>query len=122
MAETKKPEVAQKAKKTYSLDDIKFNKDKQVLAALSVLWLIGLVIFFVEQDDNFVRYHAAQYIILGILAFIVGLIPIIGWAFAFFLVLVELVFIVIGLVKILRGERFDMPVISEWALKLMSSI
>jgi uncharacterized membrane protein len=29
-----------------------------VAAAISYIWIIGLVLFFIEKDNKFVRFHA----------------------------------------------------------------
>jgi uncharacterized membrane protein len=35
---------------------------------------------------------------------------------------VVLVLIIVGIVKTSQGERFDIPLVSDWALKLMAAI
>ena len=64
----------------------------------------------------------AQYTILGALQMIISLIPVIGWAISSIIALIAFVLIVVGMVKVSQGERFDVPMVSEWALKLMGSI
>ena len=36
--------------------------------------------------------------------------------------ILSIVVVVVGIVKSSKGERFDIPMISEWTLKLMASI
>ena len=107
-----------KAKKVYTLEEIKFNEEKKAMALLACFPVIGLILLFVEKDDKFVRYIGAQYTIVGIAQFVLTLIPVIGWIVN----LVLWLFIIIGIVKVLKGERYDVPVVSPWALKLMGSI
>ena len=40
--------------------------DPKVAAALSYIWVIGLVFFFIEKENKFVRFHAMQSILFGI--------------------------------------------------------
>ncbi len=49
----------------------------------------------------------------------IGIIPVIGWLLAG---PVMWVLIIIGMVKASKERRFDIPVVSEWALKLMGSL
>ena len=35
-------------------------------AAISYIWVVGLVFFFIEKDNKFVRFHAVQSILFGI--------------------------------------------------------
>ena len=115
------------AQRVVSLGDIKFNKDNAVLAALSCIPIVGAVVFFVERKDLFVRYYAAQYGLLILLIpveMVLAVIPIIGWIIGLCLLplagLGILILVILGALKAYKGERFDVPVLSEWALKLMS--
>lgn len=65
MAENKK-----KAKKIYTLDEIKFNSSNSTMAILACIPIVGLVLMFVEKDDLFVRYHATQYAFLILFMFL----------------------------------------------------
>jgi uncharacterized membrane protein len=38
-----------------------------VAAALSYIWIVGLVMFFLEKANKFVRFHAMQSVLYGIL-------------------------------------------------------
>jgi uncharacterized membrane protein len=107
------------AKKVYTLEEIKFNEANKVMAILACFPLIGLILFFVEKEDKFVRYMGAQFVILGVVSMFIGIIPVIGWLLAG---PVMWILIIIGMVKASKGERFDIPVVSEWALKLMGSL
>src|SRR5260370_20799511 len=42
--------------------------DANVAAGLSYIWIIGLIFFFVEKTNRFVKFHAAQAILLDIVA------------------------------------------------------
>ena len=111
-----------KAKKVFTLEEIKFNETNKVMAIVACIPIVGLILLFVEKNDNFVRYMGAQYTILGALQMIISLIPVIGWAISSIIALIAFVLIVVGMVKVSQGERFDVPMVSEWALKLMGSI
>lgn len=38
-----------------------------VAAAISYIWIVGLVLFFIEKDNKFVRFHAMQSVLYGVL-------------------------------------------------------
>ena len=109
------------AKKVYSLEEIKFNEKNKTMAILACIPLVGLILFFVEKEDKFVRYMGAQFTILGVISFIISIIPVIGWVIATPVMILMWVVIIIAMVKVSKGERFDVPVVSDWALKLMGS-
>jgi len=106
-----------KAKKVFTLADIKYNPKNQWMGVLACVPIVGLILMFVEKDDSFVRYMGAQYAIVGVLQ-LFSWVPVIGWLLA----PLTLVLIVIGMVKAYKGERFDVPVISDLGLKLLSAI
>jgi len=109
--------TAKSAEKVYTLDDIQFNEANKTMAILACIPIIGLVLLFTEKDDKFVRYNGAQSVLLA-LGFVVGVIPIIGWLFAFAVSIALLIMFI----KALSGQRFDVPVISGWALKLIAKV
>jgi uncharacterized membrane protein len=106
-----------KAKKVYTLDGIKYNSQNQWMAVLACIPIVGLILMLVEKEDEFVRYMGAQFTLVGALQ-LLSWVPIIGWLMA----PLTFVLIIVGMVKSYRGERFDIPVISGLALKLLSAI
>lgn len=119
--ETKKKD----AKKVYTLDEIKFNEANKTMAILACIPIVGLVLLFVEKDDKFVRYMAAQSTIGGaisVISPILVLIPILGALIVWLYSIALLVMVIMGMVKASQGERFDFPIISGFALKLMGAI
>ncbi len=128
MAEPK----AKEAKLQVKFEDIKFNEENKVKAIVACIPIVGLILLFVEKEDQFVRYYGAQYTIVGavgmvlpIVMGIVAIIPVIGWIIACLSPLVGLamlVLVVMGMVKANNGEKFQIPMISDYAIKLMSAI
>src|SRR5262245_39697881 len=35
-------------------------------AALSYIWIVGLILFFLEKENKFIRFHAMQSVLYGI--------------------------------------------------------
>jgi len=123
MAETKKETktTEKKAKKVYTLDEIKYNPQNSTMAIIACIPIVGLILMFVEKKDLFVRYHATQFAFFNIVYFI-GFIPFIGAPIAGLLSMIFFVLFIIGLLKVTKGERFDIPYLSDFALKLMGEI
>ncbi|KKR06097.1 MAG: hypothetical protein UT34_C0001G0137 [candidate division WS6 bacterium GW2011_GWF2_39_15] len=130
MAET----TVKDAVRQVSLNDIKFNKDNALMAALSCIPIVGAVVFFVEKKDLFVRYYAAQFGLLvvaglglGVLMFVLGLIPVVNVIMGVLSVclmpllsLGSLILIIVAAMKAYKGERWDVPVLSKYALQMMN--
>lgn len=110
-----------KAKKVYTLDDIKFKEANKTMAILACIPIVGLILMLVEKEDDFVRYMGAQFTILGAVQFVLAIIPVIGWMLSPLFAMVVVVAVIVGMVKASKGERFDLPLVSEWALKLMGA-
>jgi uncharacterized membrane protein len=114
MAEEATPK---KGKKVYTLDDIQVNEESKLKAALACIPIVGLVLLLVEKDDKFVRYTGAQAVILS-LGYLISWFPVIGWLLG----LVVSIGLLVMFIKAFMGQRFDVPGISDLALKLMAAI
>lgn len=90
--------------------------------ALAYVTVIPAIIFLLVEPFNrnsFVRFHAWQSIFLGIAAFaidvVLSFIPIVGWILLPIAMLGFLVLWIIVLLKALKGQRFKLPVIGNFA-------
>jgi uncharacterized membrane protein len=84
---------------------------------------------FVEKEDLFVKYMGAQFtvILLGyVVLFIIAMIPVIGWILSLLVIplfgLASFIAMIMAMVKTSKGERFDVPVASKYALKVMGMV
>lgn len=114
-------EEEKKAKRVYTLEEIKFNPDNLTMSVVACIPFVGLVLMFTEKKDLFVRYHATQFAFLNAI-YVILIIPILGVMIFGLLGLVSTVLFILGLLKTSKGERFDIPYLSEIALKVMSQI
>lgn len=119
--------------------------DQNIAAALSYIWIIGLVFFFIEKENKFIRFHAMQSVLYAILwtvvivaLFIVslvvtivggvaaaaagsagGLIGIVVWLISLVVWLViPLIYLgglIFSAVKAYQGSYFKLPVIGNLA-------
>jgi uncharacterized membrane protein len=92
--------------------------DANLAAALAyaVGWVTGLAFYFLEQENQFVRFHAVQSIIVfgGLsLAWMIALsIPFFGWIVAFLIIPpLSAVLWLLLMYKAYQGERFEIPLI-----------
>ena len=90
--------------------------------ALAYVTIIPAIIFLIVEPYNrnsFVRFHSWQSIFFCIAAFaihiVLTLIPVIGWILVPFVSLAFLVIWIILLLKALKGERFQLPLIGKFA-------
>ncbi|MEP6569958.1 MAG: DUF4870 domain-containing protein [Acidobacteriota bacterium] len=123
--------------------------DPKVAAALAYIWIVGLIFFFIEKENRFVRFHAMQSVIFGIantvimtvlailaviltFAFGIGGAMVgggIGTLVSMLVWLIWLLFWVIGLalflglvfaaVKAYQGQKFKLPIIGNMAEKIV---
>jgi uncharacterized membrane protein len=123
--------------------------DPKVAAALSYIWIVGLIFFFMEKENRFVRFHAMQSIIFGIantvILMVLGVLAAIltvafgvggaivgggiGTLISMLVWLIWLLFWVIGLVlflglvfaayKAYQGQKFKLPIIGNMAEKIV---
>jgi uncharacterized membrane protein len=103
--------------------------EPNLAAALSYVcgWLTGLVIFLMEKENNFVRFHALQSLITfgGFTVIWIGLnilhfIPVVGalyWVLTPVVGIASLIAWVILILKAYQGERFHFPITGEIAEK-----
>lgn len=84
-------------------------------------WITGLIFFLIEKDSKFVRFHAMQSIavsvVLMVIYFILGVIPIIGWIIMPIVGIAAFIIWILLLVKAYQGKLFKLPVIGDFAAK-----
>lgn len=94
------------------------------MAAISYLGILCLIPLIFAKDSAFAQYHAKQGVILAIVGIVLQLIRNVLWTIPFGGALVSVGFLVLfiasimGIVKAFRGEKFEVPYISEWAAKI----
>jgi uncharacterized membrane protein len=104
------------------------NLDPKIGALLSYLglWVTGIIFLLIEQKNNFIRFHAAQSIVifgsLNIVGFILQQIPFIGWFFSVILGILAFVLWIVLMAKAYQGELFKIPVAGELAERLVGQV
>jgi len=101
-------------KKTFDKKDIEENK---YVAALSYLFLLCVIPLLLKKDSPFAQANAKQGVSLSVI-WVVGMlvfwIPFFGWLLWVMLFLVNL----IGLIKTLSGEYWEIPVVKDISDKI----
>lgn len=92
--------------------------DKTV-AIVAYLTFIGLIIAFVmnqEKKDAFSGFHIRQSLglcLCGIILFVVGMVPILGWVVSFFGSFFLLYLWIMGLINAINGRYKAVPALGE---------
>ncbi len=132
MAETKKkttekvetPVKKVEAKKEVNGSSVSYNEENKTMAILSCLPYVSIILFFIE-DDEFVKYTAAQYSLVGITpiaTILIAWIPCIGQLIALAVLIGVFVAVIYGMVQISKGKVVHLPVYKDLAVKLMNSL
>jgi uncharacterized membrane protein len=77
-------------------------------------WITGIIFLVLEKDNQFVRFHAVQSIVVfgaATVAYIIlGFIPVIGWRLTWIIDIAAFILWVILMVKAYQGQMFKLPV------------
>lgn len=88
-------------------------------------WVSGIIFFVIEQKNSWVRFHAAQSIVvfgtITVAAIILGLIPIVGGAFAAIIWIIGFILWIILMVKAYHGERYRVAWAGNIAERMVAS-
>lgn len=96
-------------------------EDNKAVAAIGYLWILFLVPLLTKKDSPFAQFHARQGMILfisWIVIWLVGWVPVLGWIIGFLGSLAIAILSIIGFLKALQGEQWELPVLGEYARKL----
>ena len=124
--------------------------DPKVAAAISYIWIVGLIFFFLEKENRFVRFHAMQSILFGIANTVIMMVlvvvaviltfafgiggAIVGggigtliqmlvwliWLLFWLIAMVVLVGLIFAAVKAYQGKIFKLPIIGNMAEKIVN--
>lgn len=109
------------------IGDSSLNMKENIAALISYIAIGCFIIFFLEKQSKFAKYHAMQAIILWVCGLaltivtnILSVIPIIGILFGILAGLIGLAILVINIIciyKAYQGEWFELPIIGQIAMK-----
>jgi uncharacterized membrane protein len=124
--------------------------DPKVAGALSYIWIVGVIFFFIEKENRFIRFHAMQSIIFGIANMVImGVLAVVAviltfvfsiggavvgggigmlvhmlvwliWLLFWLVAMALLIGLVLAAVKAYQGKIFKLPVIGNMAEKIVN--
>jgi uncharacterized membrane protein len=124
--------------------------DPKIAAAISYIWIVGLIFYFIEKENRFVRFHAMQSILFGIantlimgvlvviatiltfafgiggtivgggIGTVIGLLVWLVWLLFWVIAMVLLVGLIFAAVKAYQGQMFKLPVIGKYAEQIVN--
>lgn len=100
-----------------------FGLPPNAAAALSFVagFVTGVIVFVLEKDNRFVKFHAMQSILLSvaflILSIAVGFLPLFHKALYGMVQIAYLICWILAIVKAAQGQYFKFPLIGDWAEK-----
>ena len=120
-----------------AFDKSSLGMDSRLAAALSYIPIVGLIFFFLEKKSAFVRFHAAQSVLIdivlialnlvsAILGLLIRIIPVFG-ALVMFLInavigIGGLALLVLGAYHAWSGKRIEYPVVGQLATRFAANI
>ncbi len=93
----------------------------KMYSMISYVWLLCLIPLLAEKKDEDVRFHARQGLTLFIVEVgvsVLGIIPFLGGMIFKFGTFVCGLLSIAGIIQVLRGKKWKMPVIGDWAEQL----
>lgn len=124
--------------------------EPNIAAALSYIWIVGLIFFFIEKENRFIRFHALQSIIFGlantVIMFVLiiigiiftgigaamsaaagdaagslfGIIIFLVWTIVWLVPLAFLIGLILTAIKAYQGQTFKLPIIGNIAEKIVN--
>ena len=124
--------------------------DPKVAAAISYIWIVGLIFFLLEKENKFIRFHALQSVLFGvansvimivlvILATILTVVFGIGgamvgggigtlvsllvwliWLLCWLIAMAMFVGLIFAAVKAYQGQKFKLPIIGNMAENMVN--
>ncbi|MEN3044068.1 MAG: hypothetical protein ABDH37_02465 [Candidatus Hydrothermales bacterium] len=98
-------------------------ENKRYIALLSYLGILFIIPLILEPNDEFVKFHVKQGIVLFVFFMIVfilgGIIPFIGWFVLWPIgIFIWILLLIVGIINALGGKKEKLPYIGKYADKL----
>jgi fumarate reductase subunit D len=109
-----KPKTTDSAQK----DNPNQAKERDLTAALSYIGILFIIPLLVSKNNDFVKFHVKQGLVLFIaemLTTAIAWIPILGWFVAFVAWIVWIILAITGIMNVLNLKQISLPLIGEFA-------
>jgi uncharacterized membrane protein len=84
-------------------------------------WISGIVFLILEKENQFVRFHAVQSIVvfgaITVVTIILSIIPIIGWIISWIIWVLAIILWIVLMLKAYQGQKYKLPVAGDIAEK-----
>ena len=121
--EEEKPRIDAEEKKKRDSSTTNLSANVAGLLCYVAGWISGIVFLVIEQKNRFVRFHAAQSIIvfgaLNIIHSLLNPIPVAGRFFSIVIGIFAFVLWIVMMVKAYHGELFKLPLVGELAERFL---
>jgi len=97
-------------------------QEGKFFAVISYISFLCIVSLLLKKDNRFALYHAKQGLVLFVLevgAFIISVIPILGWLIGMFSCVIFGLFSLWGILQAFMGNQNRFPLISDIAEKIV---
>ncbi len=92
--------------------------DRNLMAALSYVWILSIVMLFVKKDDAYVKFHAKQGLVLFLISIVSSMLyvfPFIGWFLGWILWLAVVILMLVGFIQAIQGKEYKLPLVYAWS-------
>ncbi|MHB8984025.1 MAG: DUF4870 domain-containing protein [Carboxydocellales bacterium] len=127
MSDELKTNSAEKEHSPQPADKSSLGLSPEIAGALAYLlgFISGIVIYILEKENDFVRFHAMQSTIffssVFILSLVLSFMPLIGWlVVGILLPLVTFIGWLVGIINAAKGKRYKFPLIGDYAEKYIN--
>jgi uncharacterized membrane protein len=84
-------------------------------------WISGIVFLILEKENQFVRFHAMQSIVvfgaLTLASIVFSFIPVIGWIVGWLLGVAAFILWIVLMLKAYQGQKYKLPWAGDFAEK-----
>ena len=88
------------------------------LALLSYIGALCLIPLLVEKEDELVKFHARQGLVLficEIATMVIAIFPLIGWAISFVAWIIWIILSLIGIINVVNAKKSVLPLIGKYS-------
>ena len=98
------------------------SSEEKVWGAVAYLWILSLVALAARKNNEYIRFHANQ----GVLLFLVSVVAMILGPIGMIVNIVLLIAAIMGIIKSLQGVKWELPAVAglakglgDWIVKTL---
>jgi len=113
--------MAEEKKVPFTGTGTELSAEEKVYSVFAYFGVLCLVSLLLKRDNSYIMFHVRQGIVLFIIeviANVFSVIPFLGFISFILVMIVCGLLSVIGIIEAVRGNKWEMPFVSEWAKKI----